>query len=73
MLHALVLAAADVAKPSKAPFYICGGLLAAWAVLLGSLGLSRPEFPGDTAAMRGVIGITLVLVAAALATAVVTA
>jgi hypothetical protein len=73
MLHALVLAAADAAKPSKVPFYLCGGLLAAWAVVLGSIGLSRPEFPGDTAAMRGVIGITVVLAAAALTTAVVTA
>jgi hypothetical protein len=73
MLHALVLAASDVAKPSKVPFYICGGLLALWAVVLGSFGISRPDFPGDEAAMRGVIGITLILVAAALTTAVVTA
>jgi len=73
MLHALVRAATDAAKPSKAPFYICGGLLAAWAVVLGSFGISHPDFPGDAAAQRGAIGITVILVAAALTTAVVTA
>jgi hypothetical protein len=25
-------------EPSKTPFYLAGGLLAAWAVLLGALG-----------------------------------
>ena len=32
-------------EPSKTPFYLAGGLLAAWAVLLGPFGVSHPDFP----------------------------
>jgi hypothetical protein len=32
--------------PSKVPFYLTGGLLAGWAVLLGLTGLRYAEFPG---------------------------
>ena len=35
MVHALLVLAAEEAEPSKTAFYICGGLLAAWAVVLG--------------------------------------
>jgi hypothetical protein len=75
MLHAMLVLAAETAEkePSKAAFYICGGLLAVWAVVLSGIGLSRPEFPGAVAAERGVIAISAVLVVAAMATAVITA
>jgi len=73
MLHALVLAAADAAKPSKVPFYICGGLLACWAVVLGAIGISHAEFPGGQRGMRGVIGLSVVLMVATMTTAVATA
>jgi hypothetical protein len=75
MLHALLVLAQVVGEPepSKTAFYIAGGLLAAWAVVLALLGLSRPSFPAGAAAARGVMGVTVVLVAAAMTTAVVTA
>ena len=73
MLHALLLLAAEEAEPSKVPFYIAGGLLAAWAVVIAFLGLSRPSFPAGAIAARGVMGVTAVLVAAAMVTAVITA
>ncbi len=72
MLHATLVLAAEAVEKSKIPFYIFGGALAAWAVVLGVLGLSRPAFPAGTAE-RGVIGLTLVLVLGAMATAVITA
>jgi hypothetical protein len=72
MLHALTLAAAEGGAHSKTAFYLCGGALAAWAVVLAALGLSRPELPGGEAATRGVMTISVVLVAAAMATAVLT-
>jgi hypothetical protein len=72
MLHVLTLAAAEAA-PSKTPFYLCGGLLVLWALALAAMGLSRPDFPGAVAIERRVIVITVVLVAAAMATAVITA
>jgi hypothetical protein len=73
MVHALLVLAAEEAEPSKTAFYICGGALAAWAVALGFVGLRSPDFPGGESGQRGVIGITAVLVVAAMATAVITA
>ena len=75
MLHAMLVLAAEAghAEPSKTAFYIAGAILASWAVVLSAIGLSRAEFPGTVAAERGVMLITVVLVAAAMATAVITA
>jgi hypothetical protein len=75
MHHALLVLAQveGEAEPSKVPFYIAGGLLAAWAVVIAFLGLSRPSFPAGAVPARGVMGITAVLVAAAMVTAVITA
>ena len=53
-MSALLLAAST---PSKVPFYIAGGALAAWAVVLAAIGLNRPEFPGNLRGQRTVIGI----------------
>ena len=70
-MFALISAATEHAEPDKAPFYIAGILLAAWAVVLSAYGLSKPDFPSAGAA-RGVYAITTVLVGAALVTAVIT-
>jgi hypothetical protein len=72
MVHVLTLAAADGAATSKTPFYLCGGLLVLWALVLAGIGMSRPDFPGAVAIERRVIAITVLLVAAAMATAVIT-
>lgn len=66
LLH---LAAASV---SKVPFYVAGGLLAAWAVLIGVLGVRRPTFPGGERGARVVMALSALLVAAAMVTAVIT-
>ena len=66
----LMLAASDTA--SKVPFYICGGALAVWAVLLAGIGLSRPEFPNNATGQRGVIGISFVLIVLAIGAAILT-
>jgi hypothetical protein len=73
MVHALLVFAAEEAEPSKTAFYLCGGLLAAWAVVLGLVGLRSPDFPGGLSGQRGVITISVVLVVATMVTAVVTA
>jgi hypothetical protein len=72
-LIALVLAAEEEAEPSKTAFYVFGGLLAVWAVVLSGIGMSSATFPATAIAKRGVIGLTMVLMAAAMATAVITA
>jgi plastocyanin len=74
-MHSLAVALAPVlaAEKSKVPFYIAGGLLVAWALIVSlALGLRRPEFPGGEAGERAVIGISVVLVLAAVASAVLT-
>ena len=72
MVHALLVMAAEEAEPSKTAFYLCGGVLAAWAVALGFVGLRSPEFPGSERGQRGVIAVSAVLVVAAMAAAVLT-
>jgi hypothetical protein len=59
-------------EPSKVPFYIAGGLLAAWAAVLSAAGLTRPSFPYGVAGQRAVGAISLVLAALAVAMAIVT-
>ena len=62
------------AEKSKVPFFIAGGLLAVWALILSlGLGLRRPQFPGGLGGQRAVIGVSVVLVLAAVSMAVVTA
>ena len=72
---ALLMLAAEEAKEegSHTAFYIAGGLLAGWAVLVAFIGLARQEFPGSQAARSAVIAITVALVLGATSTAVITA
>jgi hypothetical protein len=71
-MHALLVLAAEEAEPSKTAFYLCGAVLAAWAVVLGFVGLRSPEFPGSERGVRGVIAVSAVLVVAAMTAAVLT-
>ena len=74
MLHALItFASEEAAEPSKTAFYVAGGVLAVWAVVLSAMGLRQPDFPGNAGASRGVMAISAVLVVPAMATAVITA
>ncbi|MGZ4183842.1 MAG: hypothetical protein ACXVUE_03700 [Solirubrobacteraceae bacterium] len=57
---------------SKVPFFLAGGALAAWAVILAAIGLNRPDFPGNLRGQRAVIGITFTLMVIAVAMAIVT-
>ncbi len=59
-------------EPSKVPFYFAGGVLAAWAVLLAGIGLTRPEFPYSDRGARGVMAISFVLVVIAIGAAIAT-
>ena len=70
---ALQLAPVLAAEKSKVPFYIAGGALVLWALLVSlGLGMRKPEFPGDLTGQRIVSAITAVLVLAAVSTAVIT-
>jgi hypothetical protein len=68
----ITLVTAVVSEPSKVPFYIAGALLAVWAVALSAIGLTRPSFPVNVRGQRGVMLISFVLMAVAIAMAIVT-
>ena len=76
MLHTLTLvfASTEGEESSKALFYIAGGVLAVFAVLISALGISRiGSFPSGEGQVRGVIGLAALLVLAAMASAIITA
>ncbi len=50
-------------------FYIMGGLLAAWALLVSFLGVTRENFPGTRGGERAVVAISVVLTLAAIGAA----
>jgi hypothetical protein len=73
MALALLQVAAEEAEKSKVPFFIAGGLFAAWAIVLFVVGMRTRSFPGGQSGERTVIAVSLVLMLAAMATAVITA
>jgi plastocyanin len=72
-LHALVAVLAASGEKSKTAFFICGGVLAAWAVIVSVIGLRQPDFPRNLTGSRAVMGFSALLVLATVVTAVVTA
>jgi hypothetical protein len=69
-----ILAATEAAEEtSKAPFYIVGLVLAAWAVIVGIAGIMRPNLPRTAGPARLMMLVTAVLVAGTMSTAIITA
>jgi hypothetical protein len=64
----LLLTAAD--EPSKVPFFIIGGALAVYAVVLSAIGMSRPNFPFNARGQRAVMAVTLVIAVLAVGAAI---
>ena len=70
----LQLAPILAAEKSRVPFYIAGGLLVGWALIVSiGIGMRRPDFPGSQSGERLLIAISVVLVIATALTAVLTA
>ena len=74
MLATLIAFAAEEAEESsKVLFYVFGGLLAVWALVVSAIGIKAHEtFPSSQSASRAVMGISVVLILAAMASAVIT-
>lgn len=73
MLAFLVFAAEGAADHgSKTAFYVAGGALALWAVLVGGIGAMRPAFAEGEGTARAIMAGTVVLAALTIAMAVVT-
>ncbi|MFL5860393.1 MAG: hypothetical protein ACJ780_06400 [Solirubrobacteraceae bacterium] len=60
------------AETSKTPFFIIGGALAVYAVILATIGIQRPKFPFNARGQRGVILLTVVMVVLAIGAAILT-
>jgi plastocyanin len=74
-MHAAIVHLSPIlaAEKSKTPFYIAGGVLVAWALIVSlGLGLREAGFPRTVAAERAVMAVTAVLVAVAVSMAVAT-
>jgi plastocyanin len=71
-VNAVVHSVLAASEPSKVPFYVMGGVLAGWAVVLSVIGLTQPDFPGSAARARAVMGISAVLVLGTMTSAVAT-
>jgi uncharacterized cupredoxin-like copper-binding protein len=73
MHAALQLAPVLAAEKSKVAFYVAGGVLVLWALTLSmAIGMREPKFPDNLRGQRAVSAVTIALVAATLATAVIT-
>jgi hypothetical protein len=72
VLQVLAETTSAEAEPSKAPFYIAGGLLVLFAIVVSTVGIRSETFPPTKGARTLVMGVGAILVAAAMATAVLT-
>jgi hypothetical protein len=73
VLELLATAAEGAGETSKTPFYIAGIALTVFALVIAAIGIPRHEsFPPTRGAARAVMGLAVLLVAATMATAVLT-
>ena len=75
MLATLIVFAAseEGQESSKTLFYVCGGLLAVWALVVSAIGIRAHEtFPPSQGATRGVMAISVALILLAMASAILT-
>jgi hypothetical protein len=68
----VILAAAQAAEHerSEVPFFICGGALASYAVLISVFGFRKPDFPATAVQARGVMMTGALLVVMAISAAI---
>jgi uncharacterized cupredoxin-like copper-binding protein len=74
-MHAAIVHLTPIlgAEKSKVPFYVAGGVLVAWALILSlAIGLRNASFPRTLGAERTVMAISAVLVLATVSMAVAT-
>ena len=71
-LAAMLVSAAEVAEEESEPvaFYVAGGIAAAWAIVLFAIGMRSHAFPSGKAAQGLVTLISILVVAGAMASAV---
>jgi quinol-cytochrome oxidoreductase complex cytochrome b subunit len=58
--------AAEEHEKSETPFFVAGVILVTFAIVISVFGFKRPDFPGNAGAARGVMALSIALVAAAM-------
>lgn len=56
-------AAAAEEHHDETPFFVAGAILVAFAILISVFGFKQPDFPGSSGAARGVMTLSIALVA----------
>ena len=67
MVNAFLVLAAEQAEKSETIFFVIGCVFAAWANLIGTLGMRSETFPKDRGATTAVIGVSVILAASTMA------
>ena len=62
--------AAEEEHKSEAPFFFLGAALALFAIVISVIGFKKPDFPANAGAARGVMTAGVVLMLAAISSAV---
>jgi hypothetical protein len=56
--------AAEEHEKSETPFFVAGAILVLFAISISVFGFKRPDFPGNASAARGVMALSIAIVAA---------
>jgi hypothetical protein len=73
VLELLATAAEGAEEASKTPFYVAGIALTVFAVIVSAIGIrAHGHWPGSSGTARAVMGLCALLMAATMATAVLT-
>ena len=63
MVHAFLVLAAEEAEKSETLFFVIGCVFAAWAVIVGGIGLRSESFAGERGLSTAIIGVSVLLAA----------
>lgn len=64
MVHAFLVLAAEEAEKSETLFFVIGCLFAAWAVIIGVVGMRSESFGSERGLSTALIGVSVLLAAA---------
>ena len=66
-----LITASETSVSSEIPFFVIGGIFAAWALLVGGLGTAKATFPGTRGATAAICGVSVLLAAVAMTTIII--
>ena len=56
-----LVTASEASVSSEIPFFVIGGIFAAWALLVGGLGTAKATFPGTRGATAAICAVSVLL------------